>query len=297
MTNYQALIKKLQLLRKTYCPTVRYDFTPSELELIADALETIQFLEIILKSNTSLKMVPLLGSPQSGIRVKSPDYYPCLTYIPNIPIIYDHAQQKYRYLNQAELLSLQSFPVNYQFPENYSLTKIASLLGNSINLTALHHFLPRISNLKFVDLFCGIGGFHLVLKRLENNCVLAVDINKNSQATYQLNFPLTPFLLGDINHKKIQQQIIKTDFDLLCAGFPCQPYSRAGPTTQGVRGQSKSGQPEPNRKRPTSKQLLARKPSTLGILTVLGEMLSGLEPISVLYGKEGLEALPWEVKL
>src|SRR3954471_19941867 len=62
---------------------------------------------------------------QSGIRVKAPDYYPCLTHNPVIPIIYEEG---YRYLNQSELLSLQSFPTNYQFPTNYSLTKIASLL-------------------------------------------------------------------------------------------------------------------------------------------------------------------------
>lgn len=165
---------------------------------------------------------------QSGIRVKSPDYYPCLTYNPVIPIIYD---QGYRHLNQQELLELQSFPADYQFPANYSLTKIASLLGNSVNLTALCHFLPNISNLKFVDLFSGIGAFHLVLKQLANQCVLAVDLNKNCQETYTLNFPFTPFLLGDINDKKVQKQIIKTEFDLLCAGFPCQPFSRAGKKT------------------------------------------------------------------
>jgi len=172
---------------------------------------------------------------QSGIRVKSPDYFPCLTRIPNIPIIYDHDQQKYRYLNKEELLSLQSFPTNYQFPVNYSLTKIAALLGNSINLNCLENFLKNkfLTNLSFVDLFCGIGGFHLVMKRKDvfyprNNCLLAVDKNKNCQETYQLNFPDTPFLLGDINDKVIQKEICAKDFDLLCAGFPCQPYSKAG---------------------------------------------------------------------
>ena len=167
---------------------------------------------------------------QSGIRVKSPDYFPCLTHNPVIPIVYDKG---YRYLNKEELLSLQSFPPNFQFPENYSLTKIASLLGNSINLTALKHFLEdkKLTGLRFVDLFCGIGGFHLAVEELgnwSNECVFALDHNKSCAETYQLNFPSTPFLLGDINHKEIQKQIIKTDFDLLCAGFPCQPFSRAG---------------------------------------------------------------------
>jgi len=144
-------------------------------------------------------------------------------------------------LNKSELLSLQSFPTNYRFPDNYSLTKIASLLGNSINLTALQHFLKdkfSFNNLKFVDLFSGIGAFHLAVKELGkasglpgaflNKCVLALDINKSCVEVYQLNFPTTPFLKGDINQKEIQQQIIETDFDLLCAGFPCQPYSKAG---------------------------------------------------------------------
>ncbi|MCE8159345.1 MAG: DNA (cytosine-5-)-methyltransferase [Candidatus Moeniiplasma glomeromycotorum] len=164
---------------------------------------------------------------QSGIRVKSPDYYPCSTHNPVIPIIYENG---YRYLNKSELLSLQSFPTSYQFPSNYSLTKVASLLGNSINLTALKNFLAdkRLNNLKFIDLFAGIGGFHLGLKNLEGSCILAVDNNKSCAETYQLNFPSTPFLLGDINDKKIQREIYSKEFDLLCAGFPCQPFSRAG---------------------------------------------------------------------
>jgi uncharacterized protein YfkK (UPF0435 family) len=53
MTNYQALIEKIELLRKTHCPTVRYDFSPSELALIAEALETIQFLEIVFKARVA----------------------------------------------------------------------------------------------------------------------------------------------------------------------------------------------------------------------------------------------------
>jgi len=132
-------------------------------------------------------------------------------------------------------LNLQSFPKNYQFPENYSLTKIASLLGNSINLTALQHFLKDkekklfryYQSLSFIDLFCGIGGFHLVLQDY-GKCVLALDNSKSSSETYQLNFPFTPFSLGDINDRKVQQEICQKDFDLLCAGFPCQPFSKAG---------------------------------------------------------------------
>ena len=172
---------------------------------------------------------------QSGIRVKAPNYYPCLTHIPNIPIIYENGN--YRYLNKEELLTLQSFPLNYKFPPNYSLKKIASLLGNSINLTAIQYFLKDkwFANLNFVDCFAGLGGFHLVLNSLNNNCVLAIDKNKSCQETYTLNFPTTPFLLGDINSKEIQKQIINSEFDLLCAGFPCQNFSKAGKQTHNSK--------------------------------------------------------------
>ncbi|MCE8163378.1 MAG: DNA cytosine methyltransferase, partial [Candidatus Moeniiplasma glomeromycotorum] len=52
--------------------------------------------------------------------------------------------------------------------------------------------------------------------------------NKSCAETYQLNFPNTPFISGDINSKEIQKRIIETDFDLLAAGFPCQSFSKAG---------------------------------------------------------------------
>jgi DNA (cytosine-5)-methyltransferase 1 len=71
-----------------------------------------------------------------------------------------------------------------------------------------------------------LGAFHLAL-RSYGECVLALDNNKNCQTTYQLNFPGTPFLVRDIKQRGVSQQIIRQDFDLLAAGFPCQPFSKA----------------------------------------------------------------------
>lgn len=77
--------------------------------------------------------------------------------------------------------------------------------------------------LKFIDLFCGIGGFHLALSQLNCECVLACDIDKKCRETYKKNFGIEPY--SDI--KNLDEKNIP-DFDILCAGFPCQPFSNGG---------------------------------------------------------------------
>jgi DNA (cytosine-5)-methyltransferase 1 len=77
--------------------------------------------------------------------------------------------------------------------------------------------------LRFIDLFAGLGGFHLALSRLGHKCVFACEFDPTLSALYHKNFGLTP--AGDIRG-------IKPDdipgHDILCAGFPCQPFSKAG---------------------------------------------------------------------
>ena len=82
------------------------------------------------------------------------------------------------------------------------------------------------SALRFVDLFCGIGGFHIGVNAaadllvIKAQCVWSCDIDKWARQAYQENFGLTP--AGDIT--EINERDIP-DHDLLCAGFPCQPFS------------------------------------------------------------------------
>ena len=76
---------------------------------------------------------------------------------------------------------------------------------------------------KFIDLFCGIGGFHQALSNLGGECVFACDIDKNCRETYYTNYKIKPH--GDITKINITQI---PAFDILCAGFPCQPFSKAG---------------------------------------------------------------------
>lgn len=77
--------------------------------------------------------------------------------------------------------------------------------------------------MRFVDLFAGLGGFHLALKRLGHKCVFASEIEGDLQDTYEKNFGLRP--VGDI--RKIHVEKIPSH-NILCAGFPCQPFSKAG---------------------------------------------------------------------
>jgi DNA (cytosine-5)-methyltransferase 1 len=78
--------------------------------------------------------------------------------------------------------------------------------------------------LKYIDLFAGIGGFHEALKRIgDTSCVFASEIDINASNVYELNHGVSP--KGDIT--KILVEDIPS-FDLLCAGFPCQPFSKGG---------------------------------------------------------------------
>jgi DNA (cytosine-5)-methyltransferase 1 len=72
------------------------------------------------------------------------------------------------------------------------------------------------NNLKFIDLFCGIGGFHQALSNMNATCVFACDIDENCRKSYETNYSITP--AGDIT--KIDINTIPA-FDILCAGFPC----------------------------------------------------------------------------
>jgi len=77
--------------------------------------------------------------------------------------------------------------------------------------------------IKFIDLFCGIGSFHHSLSALGWECVFACDVDENCRNTYEKNYGLRP--AGDIT--KIDPTDVPS-FDVLCAGFPCQPFSVAG---------------------------------------------------------------------
>lgn len=80
---------------------------------------------------------------------------------------------------------------------------------------------------KFIDLFAGIGGFHCAMDKYSGGkakCIMASEINSDARATYEKHFKMNA--LGDIT--KISKDDIPGTFDVVCGGFPCQTFSKAG---------------------------------------------------------------------
>ena len=77
----------------------------------------------------------------------------------------------------------------------------------------------------FVDLFAGIGGFRLALQNLGGRCVFSSEWDYHARATYLMNYGEMPF--GDITQDSVKA-FIPDNFEILCAGFPCQAFSLAG---------------------------------------------------------------------
>lgn len=95
----------------------------------------------------------------------------------------------------------------------------------------------------FIDLFAGIGGFRIAMQSHKGKCVFSSEWDKFAQKTYAANFGEVPF--GDIrlftdpktvNDEKLDKLI--PNHDVLCAGFPCQPFSLAGVSKKNSLGRS-----------------------------------------------------------
>lgn len=90
-----------------------------------------------------------------------------------------------------------------------------------------------MKNFKFIDLFSGIGGFHQAMEQLGGTCVLASDIDKYAIESYKENYNIN----SDIDIRNIKVDDIPAH-DVLCAGFPCQAFSKAG-SQKGFQDETK----------------------------------------------------------
>ena len=92
-----------------------------------------------------------------------------------------------------------------------------------------------MTSLRFIDLFAGLGGFHVALRSLGHECVFASEINSQLREVYLKNFPDSHGRLhGDIRESKSKVP----SHDVLCAGFPCQPFSKSG-DQRGLRDRTR----------------------------------------------------------
>ena len=114
--------------------------------------------------------------------------------------------------NYIDLLKENGIDINlYPAPKEF----------NKINNIVLEPEMPKFT---FIDLFAGIGGFRIAMQSVGGQCVFSSEWDEAAKETYFDNYGEVPF--GDIT-KPETKALIPKYFDVLCAGFPCQPFSNA----------------------------------------------------------------------
>ena len=129
------------------------------------------------------------------------------------------------YENKAEGLIEDIYNVHQKTVETNCVSDVSvqySLFSDLFSVPFLPTDTPKFT---FIDLFAGIGGFRMAMQNLGGKCVFSSEWDAQAQKTYLLNYGEVPF--GDIT-KETTKAFIPDDFDVLCAGFPCQAFSLAG---------------------------------------------------------------------
>lgn len=155
---------------------------------------------------------------------------------PKILVEYE-GNLKIRKITPEENFYIQGF--DKKFVENIkktgmSNTQMYKQSGNAVSPPVITGIMNQLNEMifknkehektfKFIDLFSGMGGFRIALEKYGGECVFSSDIDENARETYYQNFNEYPF--GDIT--QIKEEDIP-NHDILCAGFPCQPFSLAG---------------------------------------------------------------------
>jgi DNA (cytosine-5)-methyltransferase 1 len=128
-------------------------------------------------------------------------------------------------LYKEEALSVLENYLDYKIENKFSIVAEDALQQFLFEVENVPFPTPENHTFKFIDLFAGIGGFRIAMQNVGGKCVFTSEWNKDAQKTYRENFGEVPF--GDITKDQIKNYIPK-QFDVLCAGFPCQAFSIAG---------------------------------------------------------------------
>ena len=104
---------------------------------------------------------------------------------------------------------------------NFNVIPEKNDFNNRNDILFYNHF----QNFTFIDLFAGIGGFRMAMQNCGGQCVFTSEWDRAAKETYFANYGEVPF--GDITKDEIKD-LIPENFNILCAGFPCQPFSNAG---------------------------------------------------------------------
>ena len=130
-----------------------------------------------------------------------------------------------KHYKKDALKALKGF-VEYKIEEeNFSMVAEDALQQLLFEVENVPFPTPENYKFKFIDLFAAIGGFRVAMQNLGGKCVFTSEWDKEAKKTYRANFGEVPF--GDITKEQIKNYI-PDEFDLLCAGFPCQAFSIAG---------------------------------------------------------------------
>ena len=102
------------------------------------------------------------------------------------------------------------------------------LIGDSLTKPIVKRGRKKNVKFTFIDLFCGIGGFHQAMAKLGGKCVFACDINEKCREVYNKNYNWDKSFKVDSDISNAIKDNSIPVFDVLCGGFPCQTFSKAG---------------------------------------------------------------------
>lgn len=148
----------------------------------------------------------------------------------------ENGEKVIRKITPIENFLAQGFSLNFvnRLSEaKISDTQLYKQSGNAVSPPIIRDIILHIDKFnmlnnteekfKFIDLFSGLGGFRIAMESLGGKCVLSSEIDKHAVETYFSNFNEMP--IGDITKVNVAEI---PDHDVLCAGFPCQPFSIGG---------------------------------------------------------------------